>query len=355
MPSSGEHFEQFARLPAYSTDMAEDYYKTLEVARDASPEDIQKAYRRLARKHHPDLHPDDKTAKQKFQEIQQAFDVLNDAKKRELYDRYGANFEQMGAHPGGGPGAGPFGYGGPGGYPGGGGNFEEVDLSQFFGDRFGGGGAGGGGNPFGDLFTQFTRSTGRKGRGKRTAEEAPPRGADITHQIEIPFPTSIVGGETSLQVQRPTGKVETLNVKIPAGIEDGKTIRLRGQGEPSPLGGEAGDLLLKIRVEAHPHFHRRGQNLYVKLPVSLGEAAAGAKVDVPTPRGTVSLRVPPGSSTGTKLRIKGHGVGPDRDSSGDLFAEVQVMLPAHLDDEDRELLAKLDAKHQGDIRRELRW
>ncbi|MBX7168740.1 MAG: J domain-containing protein [Pirellulales bacterium] len=331
--------------------MADDYYQVLELKRDAQPADIQKAYRRLARKYHPDLHPDDKEAKRKFQDVQKAFEVLNDPKKRELYDRYGASFEQMGQPGPGGPGGGTYTW--TGGFPGGGaggGSFEDVDLSQFFGERFAGGGAAG----IGDLFGQFKRASGGRGRRRAPATEEL-RGADVRYEYEIPFQTSITGGEVTLSLERPDGRVEKLAVKIPAGIEEGKTIRLRGQGDPSPTGGPAGDLLLKVRVAAHPHFHRRGQNLHVKLPVSLAEAAAGGKVDVPTPRGVVSLRIPPGSTSGTRLRIKGHGVAAAGAAPGDLFAELLIALPRGLDDDDREALRRIAEKHPGDIRQELHW
>lgn len=268
--------------------MAEDYYKVLGVSRSASQSDIQKAYRDLARKHHPDRNPDDKDAKKRFQRIQAAFDVLNDPQKRELYDRYGSSFESMGA---GGPGGGPRGGAawGPGGPEGGFQGFEDIDLSQFFGER---GGGGGGGAPFGDfseIFTQFRRP----GRSRRTTAggTGARRGGDVESELTVPFNTAITGGEVQFSLQRPTGQAETISVKIPPGIEEGKKIRLRGQGTPSPKGGQPGDLLITIHVAAHPHFHRRGNNLYVRVPVTLPEAIEGARVDVPTPKGTVALRI----------------------------------------------------------------
>ena len=327
--------------------MADDFYKILGVNRDASVEAIQKAYRKLARKHHPDVNPDDKTAKKRFQEIQHAYDVLNDPKKRELYDRFGPNFEQAGMgggpqpHGGGGrPGAGPQG-------------FENVDFSEMFGG--GGGGAGG----FADFFQQFTRGAqqprgGPQQRRRRTMNELE-RGADVEAAVEIPFEVSITGGEQELALSR-GDKVDTIRVKIPAGIEDGKKIRLRGQGQPGPaIGTDAGDLLVTIRVAQHPYFSRRGENLYVKLPVTLLEAAEGAKVDVPTPIGTVALRIPPGSTSGTKLRIRGHGVkSKSKPEPGDLFAELQVMLPKFDEDELAWLRASAE-KHPLEPRDKLRW
>jgi len=316
--------------------MAEDFYKTLGVSRDAQAAEIQKAYRELARKYHPDLHPDDKDAKKKFQEVQAAFDVLNDQAKREQYDRYGSSFESAGA---GGPratwswGNAPGGAGGPGGPAG----AEDVDFSQFFGDRFGGEAPGG----FGDIFSQFRQS---KGGRKRAAAGQAKRGADLATEVEIPFVTAIVGGEVQLSVRRESAETETIVVKIPAGIEDGKKIRLRGHGEPAPSrGGTAGDILITVRVGTHPFFSRRGNNLDVKVPVTLAEAALGSKIDIPTPRGTIVLRVPAGTSSGRKLRVKGRGVAPKGVDPGDLFAEILIVLPHALDDEGRELIRQFDA------------
>jgi DnaJ-class molecular chaperone len=321
--------------------MAEDYYKTLGLDRDASQADIDKAYAKLARKYHPDVNPDDKTAKKKFQAVQAAYDVLKDPSKREMYNRYGSSFEQMG---GGGPQPGPqwrTAAGGPGGAGG-----PEFDFSQIF-----GGGEGGGG--FADLFGQFRRGA-ASGPGRRSKAAGRAPGADLQSEIQIPFNLAVTGGETQLSISRPSGQVETLNVKIPAGIEDGKRIRLRGQGESAP-DGERGDILLTVRIGAHPWFTRRGEHLYVRVPVSLREAAEGAMVDVPTPKGAVSLRIPPGASSGKKLRIKGHGVSPPGKPPGDLYVEVQVVLPAKLDEPSLEAIRKIDASHPLQPRKELRW
>jgi curved DNA-binding protein len=319
--------------------MSEDYYKTLEVSRDASQEDIQKAYRRLARKYHPDLHPDDKSAKTKFQQVQSAFDVLNDPKKREMYDRYGSSYESAAAGAGAAPGGAQWHTtaGGP--------DFENVDFSQFFGDRFSGDEGGGFASIFGNL----------GGRGKQRRGRAAQPGSDLESQLEIPFDTAVTGGKAQLSVQRATGKVDTISVKIPAGIDDGKKIRLRGQGEPSPSGGASGDILLTIRVAPHPFFRRRGDDLDVRVPVTLLEAAEGAKVEVPTPRGTVKLRVPPKTSSGTKLRIKGHGVAKSGKTPGDLYAEIAIILPKQLSAEEIEQIRAMCAKSPIDPRADLRW
>jgi curved DNA-binding protein len=292
--------------------MADDHYQTLGVPRTASADDIRKAYRELARKYHPDLHPDDEAAQQKFKQVQSAFDVLNDPSKREMYDRYGSAFEGVGAGGGGGGwGGGPFpGAGGPGGFPGG----AEIDLESLF------GGAGG----FGDIFGGRQKTA----RGRRRAAAAP--GADVTAQIRVPFRLAIDGGKTDVRLER-GGKAETISVTIPQGLPDGARMRLRGQGLPGTGGGPAGDLLLEVGVEPHPCFRRSGDTLEVTLPISLAEAVAGAKVDVPTPWGTITLKIPPRTSGGRRLRAAGMGVRHANGARGDLVAEVQIALPEGAD------------------------
>jgi DnaJ-class molecular chaperone len=321
--------------------MAKDYYATLGVSRDASPEDIQKAYRKLARKYHPDMNPDDASAKQKFQEVQSAFEVLSDPEKRKRFDQFGSDFESMGK---GGAGGGPGQWryttsSGP--------QTSPFDLNDLFGgqapDMEGGGGS------FSDLFTQFSRNRG----GRRAARSA--RGNDLRHEMTVPFATAIQGGQAALSVQRHDGNVEEIKVKIPAGIDDGKKIRLRGQGEPGEGGAPAGDILLTIRVSPHPHFRRTGNRLEVCVPITLAEAAQGGKIDVPTPWGTIALTVPPNTSSGKRLRIKGHGVRPTNQSPGDLFAEIQVELPKNLTEDERKQLADISARYPQQPRAELRW
>jgi DnaJ-class molecular chaperone len=294
--------------------MAEDHYQTLGVSKSASAEDIRKAYRELARKYHPDLHPDDDAAKEKFKKVQTAFDVLNDPSKREMYDRYGSSFEGVGAGGAGGGGRGPFPGGG--GFPGGG----EIDLESLFGgaggfaDMFRGAGGGGAG--------------GRAGRGRKRAAQV--AGEDLNARIEVPFKLAIEGGKTDVRIDR-DGKAETISVTIPQGLPDGARMRLRGQGLPGSGGGPAGDLLLEVGVESHPVFHRDGDTLEITLPVSLPEAIEGAKVDVPTPWGTISLRIPANTSGGRKLRAAGMGVRHANGAKGDLIAEVQIVLPESAD------------------------
>ncbi len=319
--------------------MANDYYETLGIARGASADDIRKAYRQLARKYHPDLNPDDPKAKEKFQQVQTAFDVLNDPKKREMYDRYGSAFEHTGGGAGGG---GPRAWPG-GGATGAGGQGFEVNLEDLF------GGEGGGG--FADLFKHF----GGRGRGTGRRPAAPARGADLEHELTVPFASAVVGGEAQIAVRRSEGAVETIRVKIPAGIEDGKKIRLRGQGEAGPQGGPAGDIIIKVHVAPHPHFRRTGKRLDVTAPITLAEALRGAKIDLPTPHGTITLTVPPGSSSGRKLRVKGQGVKAGDGPPGDLFAELQIVLPPGMSNDDRDQLAAIAAKYPDNPRADLSW
>ncbi|MDZ7620062.1 MAG: J domain-containing protein [Patescibacteria group bacterium] len=333
--------------------MTEDHYNTLGLRRDASQADIEKAYRDLARKFHPDLNPDDKKAKEKFQKVQAAFDVLSNAEKREMYDRYGSSFESMGA---GGPYSGARrgrpGFGeaaGFGGGAGGGFRFDDVDLGDLFGQGFAQGQQQAPGG-FGDFFRQFRRESQRTGKGT-----APRRGTDIQHEVQIPFGTAVVGGQVEITLARQSGKTERINIKIPAGIEDGKRIRVRGQGEVGPASGPPGDILITVRVAPHPCFSRQGGNLVVRVPVSLSEAALGAKIDVPSPQGTVTLTVPPGTSSGTKLRVKGHGV-PSRDgTAGDLLAELSIILPKQFDPSEQEQIRAMDQRQPLHPRDGLRW
>jgi DnaJ-class molecular chaperone len=312
--------------------MEDDYYKILGVKRDASQKEIQRAYRDLARKYHPDMNPGDKKAKEKFQRVQQAYDVLNDPEQREMYDRYGSSFQSAGA--GGGP---RYSYQNPGA----GGAFEEFDFSQLFGGR--------GSEGFADIFRQFS---GGRAQGRRAA---PQRGSDLQHELEIPFRTSITGGEVALHVRRPSGKTEAITVKIPAGIEDGKKIRLRGQGDPGPRGGSPGDLLITVRVAQHPHFRRHGNDLEVLVPVTLAEAALGAKIDVPTPQGTITLTVPPGTSGGRRLRVKGRGIASGKAAAGDLYAELRIVLPKEIDEETAREIRAFDTRYPMNPRADLQW
>jgi DnaJ-class molecular chaperone len=176
----------------------------------------------------------------------------------------------------------------------------------------------------------------------------------LQNVLQIPFQTAVTGGDAQVTVQR-DGKLETIAVKIPPGIEEGQKIRLRGQGERAGPDAPPGDILIHVRVAPHPHFERRGKNLHVRVPVTLAEAVVGSKIDVPTPRGTIALSVPPGTSSGKKLRVKGHGVAGKDAPPGDLIAEIQIMLPPDLDADDWITIKKIDREHPLNPRSELRW
>jgi curved DNA-binding protein len=327
--------------------MEEDFYSVLKVSRDASSEEIQKAYRKLAAKYHPDMNQGNKRAKETFQKVQRAYEVLNDPAKRKLYDQYGSAFEAVaeGDAPGGwrtAGGAGGPGAGGP-----------DIDFSQFFGGR-----GGGEGDPFADIFRQFGGGAGAggggpAGGGRRGGRRPAHRGQDVAHEIEIPFRTAILGGEVSLKLHRAGEGPETIAVRVPQGVGEGQTIRLRGQGEPG--GGMPGDLLLSVKIAPHPAFTRRDKDLIVRLPVTLNEAVSGAKVDVPTPWGTIAVKVPAGTSSGKRLRVKGHGVKTSKGEPGDLFVEVQIVLPPRLDAHAAELAAQFDSLYSTSPRSDLAW
>ena len=312
--------------------MSDDHYQILGVSRTATSEDIQKSYREMARKYHPDLHPDDDAAKEQFKKVQTAFDVLNDPSKREMYDRYGSSFEGVGA--GGGGGWSPQGH--QGGFQSGG----EVDLESLF------------GGGFADLFGGGKRRSSRP----RRSPSAP--GEDITANIRIPFQLAIDGGKTEVRFDR-DGTNETLSITIPQGLPDGSRMRLRGQGRPGVGGGVAGDLLLGVGVEPHSVYRREGDVLAVSLPITLSEALEGAKVDLPTPWGIISLRIPAGTSSGKKLRAAGMGVRHANGSKGDLRAEVQIVLP-ETDDEAvsqalLEAVKAAEASSSKDPRAAIKW
>lgn len=303
--------------------LEKDFYQILGVTKDVSEADLKKTYRKLARKYHPDSNPGDAAAEAKFKEISEAFSVLSDKEQRSEYDQIRA----MGA------GGARFTSGGAGGQ-----GFEDI-----FGGMFGG--AGGPGGPGGQRFTfqqggagGYEDLFGMFGGGPR-APRGPQPGRDITASTTLDFESAVRGDTVTLQMQ--SGQVK---VKIPAGVEDGKRIRVRGKGEPSPNGGAAGDLMLTVHVRKHPVFEREGHNLRVKLPVTFVEATLGATIEVPTLGGDlVKLKMQPGTPSGRVLRVKGRGVRTAK-ATGDLLAEVQVAVPSHISDKAKEALLAFDAE-----------
>ena len=375
-----------------------DFYKVLGVAKDASAEEIKKAYRKLARANHPDSHPGDKAAEERFKAIAEAYDVVGDAEKRKQYDEMRSMFSG---------GFGPF--AGQTGQPGGRGGATTFDIN----DLFGGGSTTAGGG-FGDLFgTMFG------GGGQTRTRQAPRRGADLESEVTIGFVEAVEGATVSLRLSsdapcsacsgtgaragtvprvcpdcdgvgmraasvggaftmnetcpscrgrglvvddpcpscRGSGRGQsnrTISARIPAGVKDGQRIRLRGKGAPGERGGPSGDLSVRVHVQPHPIFGRSGHNLTLSVPVTFAEAALGAEIKVPTLGGSpVTLRVPPGTPNGRTFRVRGKGV-RHKGGQGDLLVTVEVQVPTALTDEARAAVEALrDATPEGDPRAKL--
>ena len=308
-----------------------DFYKVLGVDKTASDAELKKTYRKLARQYHPDSNPGDAAAESRFKEISEAYSVLSDKEQRTEYDQVRA----MGS-------GARFTAGGPGAQ----GGFEDV-FGGMFGQqggggqrvRFGQGGGGGGG--FEDILGGMFGGGGGFGQnsGGFRGFGGPTKGRDVTASTTLDFTTAITGDTIKLS----QGNGRPVNVRIPAGVADGQKIRLRGRGEPSPDGGEAGDLVVSVSVRKHPVFERDGQNLRVDVPVTFVEAALGATIQVPTLGGEpVKLKVAPGTPSGRVLRVKGRGV-TTKNGTGDLLATVQVAVPSHLSDKAREAVEALAA------------
>ncbi len=387
--------------------MADDYYQILEVPRTASAEDIKKAFRKLARKHHPDVNPGNKAAEERFKQLNTAFEVLSDPKKRKLYDEFGKDAAKMGydekkadafrayrsARASGGGGGGiPFSGAG-----------VDFDLGDIFGDLFGRAGAGGAGFDVGEMF-------GRRGR-----TQGPERGEDLSAQVTLSLAEAITGTERVLSVKRPgrcqrcqgrgdtghsgpcptckgTGRLRhsagasfasdcptcngtvraaedcpacegtgvaqemsRLTVKIPPGVQTGSKVRLGGQGAAGAHGGPPGDLYIETEVAEHPLVRRDGDDLYMDLPVTITEAILGAEVKVPTFQGEVTVKVPSGSQSGRKMRLKGRGApslkgGP----TGDLYLVLQVKVPEDSSPEVKAAAETLARAYPRDVRQELK-
>ncbi len=319
-----------------------DYYETLKVKKDASQDDIQKAYRKLARKFHPDVNKNT-DAERKFKEIGEAYEVLRDPEKRQKYDQYGAAWKQ--AQGGGGvpPGFQGFDFGNfaGGGGQGGGFDFRFEDL-----------GGGGGGEGFSSFFEMLFGNAGGRG-GRRTPfgggagpDFMPRQGADAEATLSLTLEEAIRGGPRQFGFADPaTGERKNLSVKIPPGVRTGQRIRLAGRGMAGGNGAEPGDLYLRIEVEPDPRFRLDGSDLYTPLAVTPWEAALGAEAQVETPEGSVRVKVPAGSSSGRKIRLRGRGmpqqVSGGQRERGDLYAEIKVVVPESLSERERELFEEL--------------
>ena len=330
------------------TDAQKDYYKILGVPENATEEDIKRAYRRLAKKYHPDFNPNDPNAEEKFKEISEAYAVLSDPKARAQYDQ----MRKMGAGQipfdfsdfDFGPFFRSFGKGGRG--------FRDLkfDLGSILRDIFGMGSSGG----FDDVIietgpdghTTFWTS----GSGRRTA---PRRGRDVEMEVELDFLSAAKG--TTVKI-RPPYLTKQLEVKIPAGVDTGSKVRVAGKGEPGTNGGPPGDLYLKVRVRPHPFFRREGNNIICEVPITFKEAALGAEIEVPTIDGKAYVKIPPGTQGGQKLRLRGKGVPkPGTSQRGDQIVVVRIAVPKNLTEREKRLIEDLDRLHPENPRKHLFW
>jgi DnaJ-class molecular chaperone len=297
-----------------------DYYQVLGVSRTATADEIRKAYRRLARKYHPDVN-DSPDAAKRFAEATEAYDVLSDPEKRKTYDRFG--HAGVGAGAGAGPyGAGAWPGGGFGGHGRGAGPFTAADMGSIFEELFGARGP----SPFDTARSQAPR---------------PRRGQDLRHTLTVTFMTAAQGGTERLRLANPEGGTQTVTVKVPAGIESGAKLRVKGKGQPGPEGGPTGDLILTVEVGAHPLFRREGLDLLVNVPITLAEAGLGATVAVPLLTGSATVKIPAGASSGRKLRLAGRGITDDKGRKGDFYAVIQIVAPERPSPRAEQLLGEL--------------
>jgi curved DNA-binding protein len=295
-----------------------DYYELLGVPRDASQDDIRSAYRKLARQYHPDVNkePD---AEDRFKEISEAYEVLRDPEKRQAYDRFGQNWK-AGQDVSGAEGFGGFDPRSRGG--GGGGGFQDVHFEFGAGD-----------GDFSDFFEGLFGGRARGGRGPRTAgfDGFSTRGGDQEAVLELTLEEAARGGKRKITL----ADGRDYEVNIPVGVRDGQLIRLAGEGGQGVGGGPSGDLLLRVRIKPHPRFRVEGRDLYVDVPIAPWEGALGAEVEVPTLDGTIKTKVPPGSSSNRRLRLRGQGMPAAKGDPGDLYAILRIMVPKDLSDEER--------------------
>lgn len=368
-----------------------DYYKILDLKKDAKADEIKKAYRKLARKFHPDVNPNDKTAEEKFKEIQEAYDVLSDEKKRKVFDRFGYYADNLDVNS-------PYGAGA--GAPGGGAGGFDFSGFQWDTEQ-----AGGGSSSFRDIFSDLFSGGGTK-REPEPPRAQPKRGKDIEMPLALSFEESVTGLTTNItvnrseqcsrcqgagdtggpvvvcstckgtgQVQRTGGrlqfsqtcpdcrgtgkrrqpcslcqgkgvtpKTEQVKIRIPAGVDTGSRVRIPKKGEGGRLGAPPGDLFIITNVGKHKYFSRKGDNIYVTVPITVPEAALGAKIEVPTVEGKAQLKIPAGTKSGQKFRLSGRGFPSLRNPNlrGDQFVEVQITLPRILSEESKEILRQFD-------------
>ncbi|MGN8887940.1 DnaJ C-terminal domain-containing protein [Blautia sp. HCP28S3_G10] len=336
-----------------------DYYEVLGVGRNADAKEIKRAYRKLAKKYHPDMNPGDKQAEQKFKEVTEAYNVLSDSEKKKLYDQYGfAAFEE------GFGGAGSHGAGSQGGFGGfdGGFNYNQGGNGGFHEYHFEGGNMDDMEDIFGDLFGNMfhgQKSSGFGGSGFHSqygsnfgGRNASAKGSDLRSEVSVSLEEAAFGCERMIRLSDPSGSgaVQTLKVHIPAGIENGKSIRLKGKGNPGFNGGPAGDLFLKVNVAEKQGFERKGMDIYTTVEVPFTTAVFGGEARVSTLYGDVIVRIPEGTQSGRKIRLRGKGIVSMKDSSvhGDQYAVVRIKVPADLSPEAKAKLKEFQNIYQND-------
>lgn len=314
-----------------------DYYKSLGVPRSASDEEVRKAFRKLARQYHPDLAKDKTAAEEKFKEINEAYEVLSDPEKRKKYDTLGENWNQPGrVRP-------PPGWQQGGAFRAGGGagetfefHFGGTGFSDFF-EQFFSGRGGGKGSPFADA-DAFRTQDGRPQFARQ--------GADVEGDLMVTLAEAVHGSVRAISLQRVNPatshqETQTFRVRVPAGVHEGQIIRVAGKGQPGSGGGPSGDLYLRVRLARHPDFRVRGTDLYYDLVLAPWEAVLGTTVRVPTLNGSISLRVPPGTVNGQKLRVRGQGLLGTSQTRGDLYAVVTVQVPSTVSEKEKRLWQEL--------------
>ena len=298
----------------------QDYYKILGVSRDATADHIRKAYRKLARKYHPDFNEGDKAAESRFKEISEAYAVLSNPEAKQKFDQFGHS-------------------GGP--------NFQGFDFSGFDFSNLSGSFSGGGqtynsgGFDINDLFGGLFGQRGRRASGFGSR---PSKGQSLQYIMDIRFEDAALGSTTQITVDTGAGQ-KTLKVRIPAGLDHGQTIRVKGKGAPSPNGGPPGDLLIQARIKPHPEFSRKGLDLYCKTSITIGKAALGGPMSVPTIDGqAVTMTVPAGTQGGQRFRLQGRGIREAKGRQGDLYCTVQIAVPKNLDEESKKLIEQFEER-----------
>ena len=312
-----------------------DYYDVLGVSRDASDVQIKAAYRKLARKHHPDVNKA-ADASEKFKEATEAYEVLSDPEKRKLYDQFGHEGMRAGAAPGGG------------GWPGHGrGAGFSVNMEDLFGGL-------GGGHGFLRMSLDEILSALRGGR-VRSGRPGARKGGDLEHHVTLEFMQAVRGTTVTLRFQpEGSGKAETIDVKIPAGVREGSKVRVKGKGSPGQ--GGRGDLYIVTHVRPHPHFRSEGRDIYLDLPISIVEAALGAKVDVPTIDGLTTMTIPPGVSSSQRLRLRGKGIAAaDGKTRGDQYVVLKIAAPREISERGKEVLRQFESVEKLNPRGDVPW